>query len=269
MPICQVYSQKEVTVKSFLCFIGVLFSGTVIAQPEIKGNPEDLRGFLHPTGNVVVISASAEEKAYSDVAIISLVVTTENKMLSQSIADNSSLRDRVNQELLDSGIEESAIKSSKFSSSPEYGWFGSKPSSFKVVNRMAISIIREEHLEEIAKIADRYKQVVLSDTVFEHSKKKEYLEKVKAKALADILKQKDMYESLLDLKLRAVGIRDSNEGHRASRGAMMLEEVVVTASLRKGKSLPLSKQRSPAQESSFDEVVYTSDLVVDFEIIDQ
>ena len=65
----------------YIAFL-LLFSPAVIAAPEIKGNPDELRGFLHPNASIVSLSARAEEKAYTDKAIVSVVVTTEDELLS-------------------------------------------------------------------------------------------------------------------------------------------------------------------------------------------
>lgn len=242
-----------------------LMSGYAFSEPELKGSPQDLKGFLYPSENIVTINGEAEEKAYSDKAIVSLVITTESKLLSQSISDNSELRENITRALMKSGINADSIKSSKFSSSPEYGWFGNKPSSYKVVNRMAISITEESYLKEIAVVADEHKEVELSDTAFEHTKKDEYNEKVKAKALAKVIKQKKFYEQSLGLKLSPIGIRDSNIRQRGTRGAMMLEEVVVTGVMqKKGSYSPAKQHRS--QSPSFDEVKYEANLSVDFKI---
>ena len=59
-----------------------------LAEPELKGSPDVLRQFLHPSENIVTLSAEAEEKAYSDRAIISLVVTSLDEQLSASISKN-------------------------------------------------------------------------------------------------------------------------------------------------------------------------------------
>ena len=247
-------------------FLSIL-SVPVFSAPEIKGSPQDLKGFLYPNDKIVTISGEAEEKAYSDKAIISLVITTENKLLSEAISNNGLLRDKITRSLVAAGISKDSIKSSKFSSSPQYGWFGSKPLSFKVVNRMAISITSEAHLKEIAAVADQSEEVELSDTAFEHTKKDEFNEKVKAKALEKILKQKAFYEKSLGVKLIPVGIRDSNIRQRATRGAMVLEEVVVTAARREKDSYSsVAKYRDQAQEPSFDEVKYEASMSVDFKI---
>lgn len=250
----------------------LLGSLTVQAAPEIKGTPDELRQLVHPVENRVVISGEAEEKAYSDKAIVSLVITTEEKQLSAALADNASFRARIQQELLQAGISADAIKSSKFSSSPQYGWFGSKPDSYKVVNRMAVTLWQEKHLEVVAKVADAHKEIELTDTVFEHSKKDEFDQKVKTAALAKIMETKANYEKSLGLKLIPVGIRDSRIFQRASSGAQSIQEVVVTAvrqqsaKLRSAAADESYMASGPAKGSSFDEIVYEAFLEVEFKV---
>ncbi len=247
-----------------------LFSLPALSAPELKGSPQDLQSFLHPKTNIVTISDQAEETAYSDKAIITLVVTTENKRLSDAIASNTTLRNNITQSLIESGLSQQWIKNSKFSSSPQYGWFGSKPSSFEVVNRMAITIENEEHLQHIAMLSDQYEEVELSDTAFEHTKKEQFNEKVKAKALAKIIKQKEFYEQSLNVKLTPIGIRDFNLYRNATRGAQVLEENVIYAqkvafdsSTSKNKEVSWTRQNT---DSSFDELQYKANLSVDFKI---
>lgn len=244
-----------------------LLSTQALSAPELKGTPQELRGFLHPADKVVTISGQAEEKAYSDVAIVSLVVTTEDKLLSNAISLNTSLRAKITQSLLAAGVNKNSIKSSKFSSSPQYGWFGKKPTSFKIVNRMAISIADETHLKDIAVISDQYQEIDLSDTEFEHSAKDEYSQKVKAKALDKVLKQKTFYEKTLGLKLTAIGIRDSNIRQMATRGARVLEGAIVSRSRDENDSYSsIAKFKEQAPSTSFDEVKYEADITVDFKI---
>lgn len=253
--------------KAILVFWLVFISGPVISAPELKGSPQDLRGFLHPKDKVVSIHGQAEEKAYSDTAIVSLVITTESKSLSASIANNGKVRREISESLIKSKFDENFIKSSKFSSSPQYGWFGKKPSSYKVINRMAITITHEEQLREIALLSDRYEEVELSDTEFEHSEKEEYNNKVRAKALQNVLEQKAFYETSLGIKLTPIGIRDSNVNHRATRGAGVIEEVIVEAEWADSNSYSSeSKRRGKSRAPSFDEVRYEANLSVDFKI---
>ena len=254
--------------KLVLALLVGLFSGAVSAEPELKGTPQGLRGFLHPRDNVVTIHGEAEETAYSDKAIVSVVITTKGKLLSEAISANSTLRKKLSTELIKAGLKQDAIKSSKFSSSPQYGWFGRKPASYEVVNRMAISIFEEESLKAIAVVADRYSEAELSDTAFEHSRKDEFDRQVKSKALDNVLKQKVFYEKSLGVKLAPIGIRDSDVNHQATRGAYALEEVVVTAQKRVRGLADVSSAQSLGQpaEPSFDEVRYQAEISVDFKI---
>ena len=244
-----------------------LLSVCANSAPELKGNPQELRGFLHPEEKIVTITGDAEKKAYSDKAIVSVVITTENKRLSDAISENGEFRKKITKTLMSKGIDGDSIKSSKFSTSPQFGWFDSKPSSYKIVNRMAISITKEDHLKEIAAVADTSKEVEISDTEFEHTKKEEFDEKVKAEALEKVLKQKAFYEKSLGVKLVPVGFRDSYVHQRATRGAMILEEVVVTARKREDSSYSFGSNYSDeVQVPSFDEVVYEANVSVDFRI---
>lgn len=248
-----------------------LASSGVIANPELKGTPEELRKFLHPSDRIVSIYAQSEEKAYSDKAIISLVITTEDQKLSDSLSKNSKLREGISQQLVRAGIDAEDIKSSKFSTSPQYGWFGKKPSSYKVVNRMAVSITNENQLKEIASVADNKEEVELSGTEFEHSQKDVTEEMVNEQALAKVMKQKEFYEKSLGVKLIPVGFRKSNMGYGATQGAMALEEAVVT-SRKKSSSYQESSISVSAYDSntksSFDEVKYEAGIYVDFKIED-
>lgn len=251
----------------FITLLG-LCSAKAMAAPELKGSPNDLRGFLYPAENIVTIRAEHEEKAYSDQAIISLVITTEQKLLSDSISRNSQIREKITASLVASGLSGDTIKSSKFSSSPEFGWFGSKPSSFKVVNRMAITIADEEKLKQIAALADKYDEVELSDTAFEHSQKASFEQLVKSKALDKIIQQKEFYEKSLGLKLKAIGIRDSNIRHQATRGAMLLDSKVVNIAQDERSYSSKPKSPSMARTQSFDEIKYLANLSVDFKILE-
>ncbi|SMF16278.1 hypothetical protein SAMN02745866_01066 [Alteromonadaceae bacterium Bs31] len=245
-------------------------SVSVFANPELKGQPEELRQFLHPADKTVTIYAHAEQTAYSDKAIIQLVVSTDESLLSRSLAANSELRNKISQQLMAKGIKAEHINSSKFSTSPQYGWFGKKPNSFKVVNRMAISIFDERQLQALAKVADEYEQAEISGTSFEHIEKDKFEQAVKKDALDKVLAKKAFYERSLGVKLEAVAFRDEQVLPQATAGAQLVEEVVVSGR-RESESRLMSKQVSyDSYESSpartFDEVKYRAVIFVDFKI---
>jgi uncharacterized protein YggE len=117
--------------KLITCLLFCCLPLSAFAQPELKGSPNDLRQFLYPSEKIVTLRAEAEKKAYSDKAIISLVITSEDQQLSTSISNNMALRESISKQLVTAGINPEYIKSSKFSTSPQYVWFGKKPIAIK------------------------------------------------------------------------------------------------------------------------------------------
>ncbi|WP_444930100.1 SIMPL domain-containing protein [Microbulbifer sp. SSSA002] len=239
-----------------------------LATPEITGSPQDLRGLIYPESKIVTLHGSAEETAYSDQAIVNVIVTTQEPRLSDAIANNSALREQLTRSLVEAGIDRGKIKNSKFSSSPQFGWLGKNPSSYKVINRVAITIDQENHLQAIAQLTDENKEIEIVSTSFEHSKVSEYTKKVQSKALAKIMEQKADYEGTLGIQLTPVNIRTRSLGYHGTAGADAVEEVVVTAARARSSGLKDSTSRTyiERETSSFDEVQYEASLSVDFQV---
>ena len=249
--------------------LGLLFLSftlPVFSAPELKGTPSELKQFLHPADKLITITEQAEKTAYADQAIVSLVVTTEKKALSAAMNENSKLRTAISKRLIDAGIKASDINSSKFSSSPEYGWFGDEPKSHKVINRVAILIRDEAQLNQLANIADDYNEAVLSKSVFKHSKKDEYKQEVKRLALEKVLAQKAFYETTLGLKLVPISVHEIMNSEAATAGAEELEMFVVGA--RMASDSKSVRTRQPQTQDSFEEVKYSSSVQVQFRIVE-
>lgn len=249
-----------------LCLFILLFTATVGAKTELKGHPDDLKSFIHPDKKIVTIRMTEKEKAYSDKAIVSLVITTEKKNLAGALQLNSDLRVKVTEVLTSSGLKPENIKTSKFSTSPQFGWFSDKPKSYQVVNRMAISITDEKQLNTIAKLSDENKEIALSGTEFEHTLKSEVEQKLKNKTLAKIMAQKAFYETQLGLKLKAVSFSDTDVVQSGTKGARDLERrVVITGSRVKRDSY--ESEQPIAVKQTFDEVEYSLTIAVQFEVL--
>jgi len=243
-------------------------ASTVYAAPELKGSPQELKGFLFPEDKTVQISANAEETAYTDIAKVNLIVKTKTKLLAQSLKQNADLRSKIRDQLMSKGLAKDSIKNAKFSTSPDYGWFGSQPDSFEVENRVTITINDESQLRAIAELVDSRKEISLSSTEFEHSKKKEFEKKVKEKALNEILEKKEFYENSLGIKLTAVSFSESNVHFGAvpqTRIREQQEEVLVMSSRSAASDSYLSKNSTP-KSSSFDEVKYSVRMFVQFKV---
>ncbi len=252
--------------KFLLSLLLLTLSNFAIAQLEVRGNPDELRTIIYPAERIVNITEQVEETAYTDIAVVNLVVTTEEKQMAQSIAKNTAQRASISKRLTDGGITSESIKSSKFSTSPQYGWFGKKPASYKVINRLAITIYTEKQLEFIASIADSNPTVEMAGATFKHSKKEELIDRVKKGALDKVMKRKAFYEENLNVTLTPVNIRDMSVNNMGTRGAIILEEVLVTASRQSNSALGYSKSAPKRPAPSFDEITYQASLQVDFKI---
>lgn len=236
-------------------------SSNVLAAPELKGSPDELRQFLHPHKKTTTLFAEGEKKTYTDEAIVSLTFTTENKLLEQSLSTNSKLRQQVIQQLIQSGVSTKDINSAKFSSSPEYGWFGKKPDSYKVVNRMTVTITDEQHLQILAKIADNHKDIQLTNTEFNNTKEDEDKRKAKSNALEKIMKQKDIYEEALNITLTPININESNIYPIHAR-----QEMTSRVKMAAPQASIMSNGANVAtnEPSSFDEVIYKATMSIEF-----
>lgn len=243
---------------------GLLFNSQLgFAQAQLSGTPEELREFLHPRPNTVNINGEGELTAYKDVAKVSLMVTTEARSLAAAMESNQALRNRMIEEFVAAGISIEDINNSKFSSSPQFGLFGTNPNRYDVSARMEITVKSEEHLQLLARAADSNSEVEFEQTEFEHSLADEFEVDVREAALADVMTQKAYYETTLGLELKAVnffygGVR------RLARAmpAPMAQDMVFSAA-----SESVAASSAPAVAPSFDEVEYQTSVTVVFEII--
>ena len=245
------------------------FSHSSLAQAQLSGTPDELREFLYPRPNTVNINGEGELTAYKDTAKVSLIVTSEERSLSQAMKVNQALRLELIQEFVTAGIPTDAINNSKFSSSPQFGLFGRNPNSFEVSARMEIQVTREEHLQLLAAAADEHDEVVFESTAFEHSEEDDFEDQVREIAVQDVMAQKANYESSLGLELKAVnffygGIRRMA---RAMPQAMMAQEMAMDAS--GGRASSSVSLAAPAVAPTFDEVEYQTNINVVFEIVDE
>jgi len=258
--------------KKYLLILTLFLSPLVHSAPELKGYPDELKSFLYPDKRTVTIRSSATEKGYSDKAIISLVITTEEDKLSDAVKKNGLLRAKVSEALTTAGIKPDNIKTSKFSTSPQFGWFGDEPDSYQIVNRMAVSIFSESELNAITTIADANKEVSFSSTVFEHTLKDEFKEKVKKKALMKVMVQKSFYEQELGLKLKPIAFRDFDIAESGTMAAREFGNIVTITGSRlkrekRSSSRDYNESTSVVAAQTFDEIEYSATISVDFEIV--
>ena len=239
-------------------------SSVALGQPQLSGNPDELRGFLYPRANTVNITGEGELTAYKDMAKVSLLVRTEERSLNRAMMVNQQLRLEIITDLIAAGIDESDINNSKFSSSPQFGLFGRNPNAFEVTARMEVNVSSEEHLQLLATAADNHEEVKFESTAYEHSLEDEFEKQVRALAMEDVMAQKTYYENSLGLELKAVNFFYGEIRLMSRVRPMMAARTEMSADA----SISLSAPAAPVIAPTFDEVDYQTSLTVVFEIVD-
>ena len=241
-----------------------LFAGVCPSSlaAELSGTPDELRGYLRSETRTVTIRDEATELAYSDIAKVTLVVSTKAKMLADAMQENNEIRDSIVRTLVDGGVESDDIQSSKYSASPQFGWFGSAPNNFEVVNTLVVTVDSEAAFRRIAEISDQEDSVRFGGAEFEHSQKEAYKDRVRDKAMDAVMQDRAYFEEKLGLKLRPLTFSFSDVGFGRDNGfGYALEEIVVT-----GARSTSSLGAEPAISSSFDEIEYRVTVEVTFEV---
>ena len=248
--------------KNLLTTLLFVSSSSVIAAPEMKGTPDELRAFLHPESKTVMIRGDAEEIAFSDLAHVTIIVTTKEQTMTEALQQNSELRAGFVERFVRSGISPDRINNAQFSSSPQYGWFGRKPKEYEVVNRLKVTVDGEDQLKLLSETADQYEEASVGGIEFEHSEKEAFEEKVKEAALDDAITSSSKYATKLGLELTPVSFRFVDVRPRRPYSSGIIEEVVVTAT----KARAVAADTYVAPPVTFDEVEYKSIVEVVFEV---
>lgn len=255
-----------------ICILFVLFAepcSVAWSAPTLSGTPDELRdllGLAQPARRVVSMHGHAEQTAYADRAIVAIVVTTENRTLAGALEVNATLRASLVATLRAAGIAGEMINTAKFSTSPQFGLFGSDPNSFQVSNRIDITVSDEQEFRAVGSVVDDYEEVRLTGTEFEHSDKKRVEDEVRREALEDAMSEREFFSHSLGLTLRPVSFRSGPVvvPVRAFADSQPIEEIMVTAQRR--ANAPVSSQ-APSASAGFDKIIYRADVEIDFEVV--
>lgn len=250
-------------------FIVLLTLPSALAEPELKGSVSELSDYLVSTGNYVTLSGQSEIKVQSDRAIVSIRVATEDSSLHNALKSNQDLRTTIFGTLKKSGISADRISASRFSSTPQNGFFGRK--SYKVENLVKITIKDEEEFQEISKIVDSYKEVDYGGIEFERSDKDELKRKSIERACDAVIKKKDIYESKFNVKLIPKRFAEGSVVDVGGRslyrgGAANISEGVFGFQKMRSVAQDASMQPGP---SPFGEIVFRGNIYVEYYIESQ
>lgn len=232
--------------------------GISFSSPELKGSADELSSYLLDNRKIVVITGEGKEKIEADKAIVSLIVKTKEDRFQSALKKNKKIRENMRKELTAKNISADNITFAKFASTPEYGWFGDKPTSYTINNEVKVTIKSEDELEAIAAIVDKNNEVYFVRTVLEHTGKEQSEAKALDKSLEAILAKKSTYETKLGLKLKVVRILEES---------VYEDRPVLSRAPVKQKSFAVSSEYmapSGARSSSFGEITYRASTRVEF-----
>jgi uncharacterized protein YggE len=251
---------------SILAIAGAL--GTIAApasaEPELKGSPAELQRFLRTASHSVTLEGHAKQTVQADVGHVIVIVHTQGKDLTGAIIANGQRREALAKSLLSQGIDPKAIRTEKFSTSPQFGWFGKTPTSYEVVNRLNVDVADERQVTIVTAAANGSPDLSIGVISFEYSKQRELEEQVRRAAFDDALAKKSFYEQRLGAKLVPSDFSFSDLSARSTPGAAALEEIVVTGS-RRSASDSYNSNTAPTPPS-FDEKEYEVTASVTFAI---
>jgi hypothetical protein len=253
-------------------YIGILFfacfAHAALAAPELRGTPDQLMEYLADAPGRVVIQGMGEVKAAADEANIVFVVKSTDDSFQTALQKNKALRVEVVDYLKAQGISNDKITSEKFSSTPVYGVFGSKPKSYEVVNKISVKVSSEKEFEMVSTVVDKWRDVAYAKTTVKHSEEDVLKRTATRKALEDAMTKKKDYEESLNVVLVPHNITETKA------------EPVVADQMRMSKYGSGSFSESPMMSfssvgsdsitateggaSTFGELVYKANVNIEF-----
>ena len=237
--------------------------GLLSAAPELKGEPEELANYLLDGKRVVSIAAHGQSKVQADRAIVSLRVKTKDGAFAQALKSNREVRSKLSHQLQQAGIAPERIAAGKFSSLPNYGFFGNKPSSYEISNEVSVVVRSEDDMAVIAQAVDGMKEVSYLATQFEDSNKKIHEGGALDDALGTIALKKSAYEKALGIKLAPLRISESTYQHApAGQGMAKFAARSAMQTLESSESAPGDDGSGSA--GGFGELRYETDVNAEY-----
>lgn len=232
-------------------------SVTAQAAPQLSGTPHELSQYLLEQKRIISIQTEATERVEADRAIASILVKTRASQLTQALEQNEALRRTLRQQLQQAGIPDNAIQGSRFSSTPNPGWFGDKPGSYDVNNELRIRISDEQQLQAIARLVDEQKALYFGGMEFEDSAAAQHELRALEMALTKVEQQRALYESQLGMTLRPVRISNQRVFVQAPQARRLMTNKAAAEAMSAAVELP-----DPG--SDFGAISYRAHILVEF-----
>ena len=202
------------------------------AEPELKGTPSELSGYLSSLPKEVFLTGEAKLEIQAESGTVTIGIRTENPKLQEALHNNQLLRKEIISKLGGSGIEQKKIKGTKFSSTPEYGFFGKKPNNYVVENILKITVENDKELQGVAGIVDNYREVFYQGIELKEQEKKEIKTKLLNMALLNAAEKQKIYESKLGITLKPISFVENIliEENKPGQGRLYKSEALLKSS---------------------------------------
>lgn len=185
-----------------LCGLALFMAASLaIAEPTLNGTPSELTNYLSTPLNTVSLQGQANLDVQADNGIASIKITTEDGALQRSLEKNEKLKQEIVAQMVNKGIAADHIVGSKFSSTPEYGFWSKEARSYRVENVLRITVGNEKEFQIVAGIIDANKEVTYQGLELKHEEESKIKYQLMRMALADVEAKKKIYEAGLGVKL--------------------------------------------------------------------
>jgi uncharacterized protein YggE len=184
----------------------------LIAQPNQSISTPEAALVLVEASRIVSLEAEATLRVPADRAVIRLSVSTEAKALAETSEKNQKIRELLKQALVKQGLPENRIRSSRFSSVPQFGTFSGKVKSYRVANQMAITVESEAEFQMVAAQIDLHPEMTLLGLESIDSKEVDNRAAVLTQACEGVNRKKLAAEQALKVKLTPVRLAEASLG---------------------------------------------------------
>ncbi len=233
-------------IKYILILSIALLPALVQAAPELKGTPNELLNYLSSLPQEVTLVGEAKLEIQAESGIVTIGIKTENSQLKESLQRNQNIRNEITAKFIGSGISKGKIKGTKFSSTPEYGFFGKKPNNYVVENNLKITVENEKELQDVAGIVDSYKDVFYQGIALKERDKEVIKKQLLHMALAEAKIRQKVYETELGVILTPISFGENistekiQVGQKRMQKSKLMYDSLASDGIH-GGSLPLGE----------------------------
>lgn len=258
--------QKEIAMRLLLTTILCLWclSATGLIAVGIAQTTDQSNLTVTTKPQQSIISGAGEVKVQADQVLLQLNVITEDHSLQKAIVKNRSKRQTLVTELIKIGIDKGKINVSRFSWTPEMGWFGDKAKNYKITNQIQIIIVDEEQFIQCAVLIDKYKEIHYLGLSYNHSQSDQHKLRALEKACENAVQKKDIFQKTLGVELKPIYVTEQRVWEERLQDKSTQMYLMRQTSYLKEASVAMQTGES-GLNTSFGQITYKATVVVGYQ----